>query len=121
MKSVSSGLERSFCKCIFLQELRELPGEVPSLLKTLQTSLGLVSSEPRVDLVEKKPAQTTAGALVDGALVSLANNNTADMPGLGRMNCYLNFPANNFSRAPNILVCHQQLCNVYSLCLNVGS
>ena len=58
-----------------MQELRDLPGEVPSLLKALQTSFGLVA-EPRVDSVEKQlpPAADSrpAGAAADG----LANNST---------------------------------------------
>jgi hypothetical protein len=39
--------------------------------------------EPRVDHVEKKPAQITADSLVDGAEVSAVKNITAEISTLG--------------------------------------
>ena len=36
-----------------VKEISELPSEVPSLIKVLQTSLGLVEAEPRVESADQ--------------------------------------------------------------------
>ncbi len=56
-----------------VKEISELPSEVPSLIKVLQTSLGFVEAEPRVE-----SADQSADKSADLRLGEIAGSKTAD-------------------------------------------